>query len=389
MKLFNTLSEQYIDFNPPKTVKIYVCGITPYSSAHLGHIFTFMTYDLLQRRLEDNGHEVKMVRNITDVDEPLYVKAQELNISYMDLANKEIAVFDKTLNELNFRKIYAEPRASQYIDKMIQAIEDISNQGYSYTLNKDVYFDANKTSAFGMLSRCDLSLKLKILKNRGGNPELKDKHNPLDFLLWKGITDSNDPAQWTSSFGWGRPGWHIECSVMSRELLGEKFDLHGGGADLIFPHHESEIAQSMALNGESPTDTWMHVYPLLLNAEKMSKSLGNLIFAHEILQDYRPAVLKLALMNYHYRIGGEWQQSFLDIANKLYDNLLDAISHCSEENINRLLEEARQALDDDLNTPAILLAIERFINRSAKSPASPTPSRNLDVALDLIGLINR
>jgi len=386
MKIFNTLLNQNVDFKPDKLVKIYVCGITPYSSAHLGHIFTFMTYDLLQRRLEDLGHDVRMVRNITDVDEPLYIKANELKINYLQLAEQEIASFNQNLTKLNFRPVYAEPRASQYIDKIVEANKIISKNGFSYKLNDDLYFEASKTHAFGELLNQDMKLKLKLLKMRGGNPELTSKHNALDFLLWKGIKDANDPARWPSSIGIGRPGWHIECTVMSRDILGETFDLHGGGADLIFPHHESEIAQSMALNGKRPTDTWMHVYPLLLNGEKMSKSLGNMIFAHDILKKYRPSVLRLALMNYHYRVGGEWQNSFLENANQLYDKLLQSQNKATEDEANQLLDSVRLALDSDLNTPKILSALERLTKTINQNRLQTKVQPSLVKALDILGI---
>lgn len=366
---------------------MYVCGITPYDSAHLGHIFTFMTYDLLQRRLEDMGHTVRMVRNVTDVDEPIYRKAAELNIDYRKLASAEVASFRSVLERLNFRPLYAEPHASEYIDQMAGAVKQLIDKKYGYYVGKDVYFDTSKCHEYGLFSGFNHKLLIALLKERGGDPDLKEKHSPLDFLLWRHIDDPADTAQWNTVLGSGRPGWHIECTIMSSDLLGPAFDIHGGGTDLIFPHHESEIAQGMALNGVKPAELWVHVSPLLMAGEKMSKSLGNMVFAKDLLGDYDAATIRLALMHYHHRIGGEWQPELLSRAEQLIHHVRKAAQQCSDTAANNLLDEVREALDDDINTYEIIRAFHRFAasgTDTAHSAGKPNPTALQ--TLSLLGL---
>ena len=360
MRLFDTAHKQYVVFAPDGVAGIYTCGITPYDSAHLGHILTFMTYDLLQRRLEDTGLEVRLVRNITDVDEPIYKKAAELGIDYRDLAAYETELFQKVLRQLNLRPAYAEPKASEYIDEMAAAVKTLMDNNYGYKLDEDIYFDTTKLASFGSFSGFSDRLLRNFMTARGGDPKRPGKRSPLDFLLWRGVSDSSDPAAWDSVVGHGRPGWHIECTVMAEANLGTPFDLHGGGDDLIFPHHECEIAQSIGLGQVQMARHWMHVAPLLYAGEKMSKSLGNLVFAKDLLQTHEPAVIRLALMRYHYRTGGEWQPEFLDHAQVLWTRLQAAGSKCSAVNAQSLLVELRIALDDDLDTHRILHALEEF-----------------------------
>lgn len=389
MKLYDTQQKQYIEPELGKEVKIYVCGITPYDSAHLGHIFTFMTYDLMARRLEDRGHKVTMVRNVTDVDEPMYARATKLGISYMELADSEISILHDVLRDLNFLPLSAEPRASDYISQMADAVSSLANKGFTYDLEGDIYFDVAKYSDFKTFSGFNDALLESLFADRGGNPLRKGKRDKLDFLLWKHIDDPNDPAQWDSSFGKGRPGWHIECSVMSNALLGKTFDIHGGGTDLIFPHHECEIAQSVALNGVIPAKIWSHVSPMLMAGEKMSKSLGNMVFAMDLLQKYNGAVIRLALMHYHHRMGGEWQEELLRSSKKLHQNFVAACTVSTLENAKTLLEEVRAALDDDINTLEAIDALHRFIEKP-KTRKSVTSSEESSAILNqvryLIGL---
>lgn len=380
MKLFDTAQKSYIDFFPDKLVRIYVCGITPYDSAHLGHIFTFMTYDLLQRRLEDLGHEVKIVRNITDVDEPIYAKARELGLDYRQLAARETASFQQTLQELRLNKPYAEPLASQYITQMAAAVERLLERGFAYRLGKDVYFDVSKTPDYTRFSGFNDRLLMGLTKMRGGDPERPGKRNPLDFLLWRAVDDPADSAQWQTPLGSGRPGWHIECSVMSSELLGVPFDIHGGGTDLIFPHHSSEIAQSHGLGEPVLAKLWLHVAPLSLEGEKMSKSLGNLVFAHELLGNYEPAIIRLALMNYHHRVGGEWLPELLGEAEHLLELVRHAARHADKTAAEQLLADTRKALDDDLNTLEVVDALQRFATSGGtEGTAAPLVTRTLQM----------
>jgi L-cysteine:1D-myo-inositol 2-amino-2-deoxy-alpha-D-glucopyranoside ligase len=386
MKLFDTATKQSVDFTPPQTVRLYTCGITPYDSAHLGHIFTFMTYDLLQRYLEDQGHSVHLVRNVTDVDEPIFKKAKELGIAYTQLAEEETTSFQETLTALHFRPAYAEPKASEYIDEMASAVKQLIESDYAYRLEDDIYFDVSKDESFGTFSGFSDDLQLAFMKRRGGDPERPGKRQPLDFLLWRGITDPDDPAAWDSPVGRGRPGWHIECSVMADTLLGTPFDIHGGGTDLIFPHHECEIAQSKALGKPELASLWMHVAPISYLGEKMSKSLGNLIFAKDLLGSYEPAAIRLALMHYDYRTGGEWLPDLLDDATILLSLIRAAGDMASKRCAEKLLDDIRAALADDLDTHAINHLLEDFASSPCQDDESHDGAERLNYALNLLGI---
>ena len=330
-----------------------------------------------------------MVEYITDVDEPIYVKARELNIPYQKLAKDQTILFKKVMEQMNFLKPYKEPLASEYINEMSFAVEDIIKKGYGYLVDKDIYFNTAKIKDFGSYFNIPIKVTSKLFKLRGGDPDRQGKINKLDFLLWKNIDDASDPARWNTDLGWGRPGWHIECSVMSSNILGNQFDLHGGGNDLIFPHHESEIAQSLALNNHQPARYWVHVAPLLLYAEKMSKSLGNLVFAYDLLKTYNPDVIKIALMNYHYQVGGEWTKEYLDESLSLYNDLKEIIqnNHIKQNDIERLRISIYKALDNNLDTPEIIYCLKLFIkNSKSNKKEGELDSKVLLELLNLLGL---
>ncbi len=387
VKFFDTHKNQIVDFRPQRPqIQIYVCGITPYDSAHLGHIFTFMTYDLLQRRLEDLGHKVKLVRNITDVDEPIFLKAKQNNEHYVDLATREINSFKEIMKRLNFRDPDAEPLASDFIAEMADAVKWLIDHNYAYKLDNDIYFDVMSDPKFGSFCHLPDKLQLTFMSERGGDPKRPGKRQPLDFLLWRGITDPNDPAAWNSPVGYGRPGWHIECSVMSAALLNTPLDIHGGGMDLIFPHHECEIAQSEALNDHSQfADNWLHVAPLLRYGEKMSKSLGNLVFAKDLLNEPAdPAAIRLALMHYHYRSGGEWRDEVWEDTKSLVNQAADLLrrgegSSSDNQEYSGLRDKVRACLDDNLDTPSIVSLIKEHITGQKNSG-------ELKQTLELLGL---
>ena len=391
IQLFDTPSQKlavieptFDDKNTQNDIHIYVCGITPYDSAHLGHVFTFLAYDLLQRRLEDLGHTVKLVRNITDVDEPIYKKAAENGEDYRQLAQRETESFQATMRALNFRPPFAEPKASEYIDEMAEAVAGLLKAGYAYKLESDIYFDISKATDFGSFSGFSDRLQLAFMADRGGDPKRPGKHDPLDFLLWRGISDPTDIAAWDSPIGRGRPGWHIECSIMSTATLGTPLTIHGGGMDLIFPHHECEIAQSEALAKINGADTsvgapiakhWMHVAPILYQGEKMSKSLGNLVFAEDLLKDHNPAVIRLAMMQLHYRTGGEWRHDALECAKAMYDAIARSLNHGNQVQGTDYLERVRAALDDDLDTHTILHLLRDLTEETLALPNDDEPGR--------------
>ncbi len=346
-----------------------------------------MTYDLLQRRLEDLDHTVKMVRNITDVDEPIYQRAREIDIEYTTLAARETKSFQAVLAQLNFRPATAEPKASSYISQMAEAVAQLLQNGYGYLLDDDIYYDVGKDQTFGNFCGFSERLQLALMKERGGDVDRIGKRSPLDFLLWKGISDPTDPAQWETVIGTGRPGWHIECSVMSQELLGLPFDLHGGGTDLIFPHHECEVAQAAGLAQPELAKSWLHVSPLLCSGEKMSKSLGNLVFAKDLLEDYDSDHIRLALMHYHHRIGGEWQPELLEEAKHLHQTFKKAEAACSKADADRLYTQVSAALDDDINTLEVIDALHRFNDASHKTKGhQATVNTSLHCTKALLGL---
>ncbi len=381
MRFYDTAERGIIDFIPKSdTVTLYVCGITPYDSAHLGHIFTFLTYDLLQRRFEDLGHNVKLVRNITDVDEPIFKKAAENMEPYEELARREIDQFQSIMSELNFRDPDAEPLASEYIGQMSAAVKRLLSTGFAYKVEDDIYFDVSKFPKFGSYSGFSDNLLRAFMRDRGGDPERPNKRHPLDFLLWRAIKDPNDTAVWDSSVGPGRPGWHIECSVMSSKLLGAPIDIHGGGTDLIFPHHECEIAQSESLGERPLARHWLHVAPLLLYGEKMSKSLGNLVFARDLLRGGSSAAVRLALMHYHYQTGGEWREDYWRDAKRIDFNLRALLNQNKTGSQTGLPDKIRTALDNNLDGPSALAAIKSHIAQNGNAD-------EVREALDLLGVV--
>ena len=261
---------------------MYVCGITPYDSTHLGHAATYLTYDVLIRRLEELGHEVRMVRNVTDVDDSILPKARELGVPYLDLADSELARFRSDMEALEMRPPVAEPRATESIDGMIDMVARLLDTGHAYVTHGTAYFDVSSFPRYGELSHYSRDYMVRLARQRGGNPDDPHRRDPLDFVLWQ--PSLPDEPAWRAPFGVGRPGWHVECSVMSMANLGTTVDLHGGGTDLIFPHHECEIAQSESVTGEPFCRHWVHSAMVSYEGEKMSKSLGNLVFVSDLLK---------------------------------------------------------------------------------------------------------
>lgn len=386
MRFYDTAQKGCVTFIPDQKVRMYVCGITPYDSAHLGHIFTFMIYDLMERRLEEQGHTVQLVRNITDVDEPIFKKAGELGITYTELAEREIRAFQTVMRQLNFCTPQNEPKASEFIEPMATAVQQLLDNGFAYRLDNDIYYDTSRDASFGTFSGLSHTLQLRIMAMRGGDPKRPGKRQPLDFLLWRGIRDATDLAAWDTALGHGRPGWHIECSAMSTALLGLPFDIHGGGDDLIFPHHEAEIAQAYGLGQPEVARHWLHVAPLLLFGEKMSKSLGNLVFAQDLLKDYEPAVIRLALMHYHYRSGGEWRPELLHDSRELWADMRRVLPVMSKAAAEKLLARVREQLDDNLNTPYIIGVMKDTMHKAMQDKRSASDSKQQQTLLCLLGL---
>lgn len=371
-------------------ISIYTCGVTPYDAAHLGHIFTFQTYDLLQRRLEDLGYAVRLVRNITDVDDPIFKRAKELGIPYQELADQETERLQTVMRQLHMRPAAAEPKASDYIQDMADAVRQLLDSGHAYSLDNsdgssDIYFDISTSPGFAEETHLPYKLQLAFMADRGGDPGRSGKRQPLDFLLWHGVSDPEDSAAWDTGIGRGRPGWHIECSVMSAATLGTPFAIHGGGMDLIFPHHACEIAQTKALTNGELSKHWLHVAPLSFAGEKMSKSLGNLVFAHDLLKVHKPNVVRLALMHYRHRVGGEWQSQALEKAASLDARLQQCMSAARQPELRPYLDNIRAALDDDLNTPKVIRILQQLAEAPPKIAAN-TQKTEQDSITFLLGL---
>jgi L-cysteine:1D-myo-inositol 2-amino-2-deoxy-alpha-D-glucopyranoside ligase len=356
LRLYDTARRAVVPFEPPHTVLMYVCGITPYDSTHLGHAAQFLTYDLLIRRLEDLGHDVRMVRNITDVDDSILPKARELGVSYLELAAAETARFHGDMAALEMRPPVAEPRATESVPRIIELVSRLLDSGHAYQSGGAVYFDVSTFAEFGKLSHYPKDQMIRLARARGGNPDDPNRRSPLDFVLW-GPSLPDEPA-WSAPFGAGRPGWHIECSAMVMHEHGSTIDLHGGGTDLVFPHHECEIAQSESLTGEPLAHHWLHSAMVSYEGEKMSKSLGNLVFVSDLLKTHDPRAIRLALTRHHYRSGFEWYDTDLDEAVALLHRLLAAAERTGGPDPTSFVQRVRDALDDDLDAPRALEALD-------------------------------
>ncbi len=356
LRLFDTARRAEVGFEADPVVRMYVCGITPYDSTHLGHAATYLAYDLLVRRLEELGHEVRMVRNVTDVDDSILPKARELGINYLELADAELARFRADMDALGMRPPVAEPRATEAIDGMIDLVARLLDSGCAYQVEGTVYFDTSAFPRFGDLSHYSREQMVKLARARGGNPDDPHRRDPLDFVLWQ--ASAPDEPRWEAPFGAGRPGWHVECSVMAMDTLGETLDLHGGGTDLIFPHHECEVAQSECVTGQPFSRHWMHSAMVSYEGEKMSKSLGNLVFVSDLLKTADPRAIRLALMRHHYRAGFEWYDTDLDEGNALLRRLLAAAERPDGADPRPFAARVRAALDDDLHAPRALEALD-------------------------------
>ncbi|MBI4884133.1 MAG: cysteine--tRNA ligase [Actinobacteria bacterium] len=354
MRLYDTARRQVVPFEPGPQVLMYTCGITPYDATHLGHAATFINYDVLKRRLIDKGHTVRCVRNVTDVDDPLFAKARELGVHYLDLAAGEEARFERDMEALNALPPHSTPRASSAIPDIRGFIGMVLERGFAYETGGSVYFDVSKFPSFGSLSHYSESEMIEFARQRGGNVDDPNKRNPLDFVLWH--PSLPDEPSWETMWGAGRPGWHIECSALALRELGTTIDLHGGGTDLIFPHHECELAQSEAATGEPFVKHWMHVAMVFMNGSKMSKSLGNLVFVDKLRTEWDPRAIRLAIIEHHYRREWEWDDTLMPRnADRLQAWL--AAPHGEAGVVN----DVRAALDDDLDTPRAIAAIDAAV----------------------------
>ena len=363
MQLYDTRARAVRDFRAGATVRLYVCGITPYDSAHLGHAFTYVAFDVLSRYLEHLGHRVLLVRNVTDVDDDILRKARELGEDYLELGRREVVRFDRDLARLGVRPPHAVPLATQTVPAMVTGIGILVDQGDAYALaDGRVYFDVRRSGRFGELSGLPPDRMLEEFAEKGGDPDAPGKRDPLDFLLWQPSAD-DEPA-WPSPWGPGRPGWHIECSVMIAEELGSVIDIHGGGRDLIFPHHSAEILQAEAMSGQAPfVRLWMHTGMVALDGTKMSKSLGNLVFVEDLLERYEPGAVRRYFLEHHYRSDWTFDDAQLEqsaAALKVWQKAAgSAATH------DDLEQRFAAALAADLDTPAAVAVLDEMARAGA------------------------
>lgn len=361
MKLFNTQSQSLETFESRDgNVGIYVCGVTPYDTTHLGHAFTFLTYDVLVRYLRYRGYTVTYVQNVTDIDDDILRKSGELGMDWRELGRRETEQYlddMRNLNALDFDHYVA---ATEHIPQMVENISALLEAGVAYEVNGSVYFSVAKDPDFGKLSHLPHAEMLPIANERGNKPDDPNKQDPLDFLLWQAGA-SGEPT-WEAPWGPGRPGWHIECSAMSRHYLGDQIDIHGGGYDLIFPHHEAEIAQAESITGKEPfVRYWMHVAMVDYQGEKMSKSLGNLVYVKDLLKTYSADAVRLCLLRHHYREPWEFFDDDMKACRELADTIRQAApaSVPSGERLDPEPYRSRflDAMDSDLDTGRAELAL--------------------------------
>ncbi|MCR1568032.1 cysteine--tRNA ligase [Mixta sp.] len=367
LKIFNTLTRQKEEFKPIHAgeVGMYVCGITVYDLSHIGHGRTFVAFDIVARYLRYCGYQLKYVRNITDIDDKIIKRANENNETVEALTNRMIAEMHADFSALNILPPDLEPRATRHISEIIELVEKLIARGHAYVAsNGDVMFAVDSDPEYGCLSRQDLE-QLQA----GARVEVADvKRTPMDFVLWK-MSKADEPS-WPSPWGAGRPGWHIECSAMNCKQLGEHFDIHGGGSDLMFPHHENEIAQSTCAHDGPYVNYWMHSGMVMVDREKMSKSLGNFFTIRDVLQHFDAETVRYFLMSGHYRSQLNYGEENLKQARAALERLYTALRHtdASAEPAGgeAFVARFREAMDDDFNTPeaySVLFDLAREVNR--------------------------
>jgi L-cysteine:1D-myo-inositol 2-amino-2-deoxy-alpha-D-glucopyranoside ligase len=366
LRLFDARRGELVPFKPigPGPVGLYVCGVTPYDTGHLGHAFTYLSFDVLHRYLQFLGHRVVYVQNLTDVDDDMLRHAREVGEDYLELGNRHLATFLAEMAALNWLPPDELPRATQHVPQMVAMIEPLVARGHAYVAEGHVYFSIASWPTYGELSKLSREEMLPLAMERGSKPEMPGRRDQLDFVLWQ--PSLPDEPAWDSPWGRGRPGWHIECSAMSSAYLGDHFEIHGGGADLAFPHHESEIAQAEAATGQRPfVEWWMHAGMLSLGDEKMSKSLGNLVLVRDLLRTFSGDAIRLYLVRHHYRDEIAFRQADLEasvgdaarlrLASEIGEQLeASAVEDAAKPSpaVARHRQRFLDAMDDDLDTPS-------------------------------------
>lgn len=367
LRLFDSLSRQIKLFEPlSDVVKLYTCGITPYDTTHLGHAFTYSCVDVLLRYLKFKGYPVHYTQNVTDIDDDILRKSREVGKGWNELGNEWTRHFIADMKQLNVLPPDDYPRATDVIPQIVESVQKLLNVGVAYQVSGSIYFEVEAWSKFGKLSQLPKDQMLRIANERGNDPADPKKRNPLDFVLWQ-EKQEGEPA-WESPWGLGRPGWHIECSTLSEQFLGKTVDIHAGGFDLIFPHHECEIAQVEPVQPTKPfVRTWMHIAMVHHEGEKMSKSLGNLVMIRDLLKDWTPNAIRTYLANHHYREEWSYDQSQLNKSTEFTNRLLTATEMRGRSGDRLEVIEERdlfvKAMDDDLNFPKALSLLDQIAGK--------------------------
>jgi cysteinyl-tRNA synthetase len=393
LKIYNTLARDKQEFKPiePNKVRMYVCGMTVYDYCHLGHARVMVVFDMVQRWLKASGYDVTYVRNITDIDDKIIKRAAENKESIHALTQRFIEAMHEDADALGVQRPDHEPRATQFVPQMLSMIEQLENNGLAYkAADGDVNYAVRKFDGYGKLS----GKSLEDLRAGERVEVASDKNDPLDFVLWKHAKDSEaDEVKWDSKWGKGRPGWHIECSAMGSELLGKHFDIHGGGADLQFPHHENEIAQSEGAHGCRYVNYWMHNGFVRVDNEKMSKSLGNFFTIREVLKKYDAEVVRFFILRAHYRSPLNYSDHHLDDAKgaltRLYTALKSVPVGAGAVDWNEAhAQRFKAAMDDDLNTPEAIAVLFDLANEVNRNQSAQTAAQ-LKALGGVLGLLER
>ena len=391
MKIYNTYSRQLEDFKPiePGKVKMYVCGPTVYNYIHVGNARSVVAFDLVRKYLEFRGFEVQYISNFTDVDDKIINGAKAANMTTTDFSERYIAAFYEDTDALNVKRASQNPKATEFIEAMIEFIQELVDKEFAYVSQGDVYFRVSKSKDYAKLANKNLADLLAGASGRT-DEETKLKESPADFALWKSA--KADEVSWQAPWGAGRPGWHIECSVMSTSLLGETIDIHGGGADLEFPHHTNEIAQSEAKTGQKFVNYWMHNGFVNVDGEKMSKSLGNFTTVHELLQVVNPQILRFFLATTHYRRPVNFTDDALTEAENNIKKIENAYRHLDEQaesNLSALTtfrNDFVAAMDEDFNIANGMTVFYDFVSWVNKGNGGPEVKEFFDQVLEILGI---
>ncbi|BDF59070.1 cysteine--tRNA ligase [Christensenellaceae bacterium] len=402
LKIFNSMTGKKEELNPlvPGQFNIYACGPTVYNYFHIGNARPFIIFDTLRRYLEYRGYKVNFVQNFTDVDDKMIRVAAEEGITVKELGDRFIAEYFKDAKALHIRKATVHPKATEHIGDIIALVKKLVDSGHAYELGGDVYFDTQSFPEYGKLSGQDLS-ELEL----GARIDINEnKKSPMDFALWKAQKDGE--IAWDSPWGKGRPGWHIECSAMSMKYLGDTLDIHGGGQDLKFPHHENEIAQSEAATGKPFANYWMHNGYINIDNKKMSKSAGNFFTVRDILKEFRGSAVRLFMLNAHYSNPINFSRELLKQAESAYDRILNCRANLKfvianpkdapadvQKAIDTVMEKFNAAMDDDLNTADAIGGIFEYVKElntmfedGGRAQDAQAALKTLDTLLDVLGI---